>query len=384
MRFSSRTDWTAEANELSKLAGSLRAAGTPFLDLTVSNPTQCGFQYLNPALNDAFRRPENLEYHPDPRGLTEAREAVLHYYKRRGIVLQPEQIFLTANTSEAYSFLFRLLFEPGEILLAPQPSYPLLDYLASLHDLQTVRYPLLAGQNWKMKLEETVPSKAVLAVNYNNPTGSGLHQDELASINKYCLRHGAAFISDEVFLDYPLQESHRKEIISAASNTSCLTFTLSGISKVLGLPQMKLSWIVVTGPESERKEALQRLEIISDTYLSASTPVQNALKIWFQSENVIQKEILERVRGNYDFLAEICAKGPLKLIPVQGGWHVPIQMPGSKSDDVWALDLLKNFKVLTHPGYLFDFEEPNFLVLSLLIPTAVFQEGLQRIIRASH
>ncbi len=385
MKFSSRTDWSTEDNELSRAAALLRQDNIPILDLTVSNPTKCGFQYLKADLLQTLTDSKNLNYDPDPRGLASAREIICRYYERRGIRVTPDRVFITAGTSEAYSFIFKLLFETGDFLLAPQPSYPLLDYLASLHDIGIKRYALSPQKNWEInlaghyELKETDP-KAVLIVNPNNPTGNYLHAPELAELNIFCKNRNTAIISDEVFFDFPLTENRPASAVSCAGNRHSLAFTLSGISKILGLPQMKFSWIVVSGPEELAKEAVKRLEVISDTYLSASTPAQNAAAAWFSNESIIQAEILQRIRNNYLTLQNHFGQGgAVRLFPVQAGWHAPLQLPSRHTDEEWACMLLEKTRALAHPGYLFDFSEGSFLVLSLIIPENQFREGVEKI-----
>lgn len=383
--FSSRTEWSCAENELSRIAASLRRDSVPILDLTVSNPTQCGFEYLQSGLLTALTSGKNLSYTPDPHGLTQAREIIAQYYQARGVHVPLNRIFITAGTSEAYSFLFKLLFEGGDFLLAPGPSYPLLDYLASLHNVPIQRYTLNPAKSWALDLKghyelKAVHPKAVLTVNPNNPTGNYLHTSELAEIHLLAKGRETAIISDEVFFDFPLETKRPQTAVTCAGNHHTLTFTLSGISKVLGLPQMKLSWIIVSGPETLAHEACKRLEIISDTYLSVSTPAQNALANWFQHEKEIQGEILQRIRHNYQSLEKAFAQGgAVRLFPVQGGWHAPLQLPSHRTDEEWACDLLKQHQVLTHPGYLFDFPEGSFLVLSLIAPEKVFHEGLEKL-----
>ncbi len=385
MKFSTRTSWLTAPNELSKLSELLKIEGKEVLDLTVSNPTKCGFRYLNKGLLQALQEPGNLSYEPDAHGLLAAREEICAYYSRRNIRVTPDQIFLTAGTSEAYSFIFRLLFEPGENLLAPKPSYPLLDYLAEINDIKMVRYPLLHQNFWEIELKDYYTEldedpRALLLVNPNNPTGNYVHQNEFAEVNLFCKKRKMALIVDEVFWDYPVKKDPSREVVSFAGNSMVMTFTLNGISKVLGLPQMKLSWIVMSGnDEKEQCEAVERMQIISDTYLSACTPTQRALKTWFASEKEIQGEILERIGNNYKFIEKTFSTGGARPLVTEGGWYALLKMPADKMDEEWARLLLKNKQVMTHPGYLFDFEEGNYLVLSLLASEDVFQEGARRI-----
>ncbi len=383
MPFSKRITHRGTLNTLTLSLHRLREERVPILNLTESNPTRADFLYLKEDLLKYFRNTQALQYEPELHGLLVAREAVCRYYAEKGISLDPHQIFLTASTSEAYAFVFRLLMDRGSALLAPQPSYPLLEFLADFNEVEIRRYPLLFHKKdgWGPHLEDletTSLVKALLLVHPNNPTGNYFH--DATAMERICGIHGAALISDEVFLDYAL-DRHLKPKSFALTNHG-LTFTLSGISKVLGLPQMKLSWIVVTGPEKKRNEAIQKLEIMADIYLSVSTPIQLALPHWFQKKEEIQSEILERVRENLAFLKEMTAKNErMDLYPPEGGWSAVLQLPASRSDEAWALELLEKHHVLTHPGYLFDFEEGSFLVVSLLPPPAIFQEGVKRISR---
>ena len=384
--FPRRTNWPSESNPLSLLVAGYRHEETAFLDLTVSNPTQCGFQYYQDGLLKSLLNPKNLNYEPNPLGLSAAREAITAYYAAQGVKVDPKQIIITASTSEAYSFAFQLLFEPGELLLAPKPSYPLLEDLAALHDIRIERYAMDPNRGWEISLKghyemKEADPKALLLVNPNNPTGNYVHVPELAELNIFCKKRGVAVISDEVFFDYPLDRKP-EPAMHGIPNRHNLALVMNGISKILGLPQMKLSWIIVTGPEPIACEALRRLEIISDTYLSTNTPVQNALPEWFKMQPAIQKEILDRIRNNYRFLKQkLGGGGSVRLFPVEAGWHAPLQLPSINSDEEWAQIILKKDRVLTHPGYLFDFEEGSYLIVSLIVPETVFQEGIEKIIK---
>lgn len=382
--FSRRTSFETEPNPLSRLIEMLRHDGTPICDLTVSNPTQCGFNYLNSDILKPFQDAANLKYDPNPRGLETAREAIAHYYAAKGIKILPSRIFITASTSEAYSFIFRLLFEPGDALLAPQPSYPLLDYLAALNDVRVERYELNPAKQWQINLEghytlKNVEAKGLLIVNPNNPTGNFVHQQELAEINIFCKKRGMVVIADEVFLDYTIDEKAPPPI-SCALNHHNLAFTLSGISKIVGLPQMKLSWFVVSGPDPIAEEAVKRLEVISDTYLSTNTASQLALPKWLAMQPVIQGEILKRIRNNYQTLKQKFSNtGSVRLFPVEAGWHAVLQLSAEQTDEEWACLLLKKDQVLTHPGYLFDCHQGSYLALSLIVPETTFQQGIEKI-----
>jgi len=308
--FSKRTNWAKKPNPLAQKLQELRTTGAEFIDLTQSNPTQCQFGYLNKKLLAPFSNTENLTYDPHPRGLEEARTAICEYYRKRNVQLSPDQIVLTSGTSEAYGFLFRLLTNPGDALLTPIPSYPLLDYLGDLNDITFDHYSLNYKQGWRMDMEKLKSSvhaktKALLLIHPNNPTGHFILDEERDELIQISRRHSLPLISDEVFLDFAF--SSPSETRSFAETKDVLSFTLSGISKVLGLPQMKLSWIVVNGPEDAKQEALSRLEIIADTHLSVATPVQRTLPEWFKVQAPIQEEIRSRVNQNLGRLRD-CVK----------------------------------------------------------------------------
>ena len=370
MKFAKRTDWPADENALAKLSARKKESGVPVIDLTESNPTRCGFAYLNSGLLKSFSAADNLRYEPDPHGLLSAREAVCRYYREKKITVSPEQIFLTAGTSEAYSFLFRLLVDPEKTVLAPSPGYPLFDTLADLNDVRLVHYSL--GE----ELPLAADFRALITVNPNNPTGCFVSPEEKKQIDAFCRDHQAAVIADEVFLDFALEGTAP---VSFAAGGEALTFTLSGISKILGLPQMKLSWIVVSGPETVRRNAISRLEIIADTYLSVNTPSQNALAAWF-GDSRPREEIVARCRSNLRYLKERLNQSDVfRVLPVAGGWYATLEIQNGKTDEELALDLLGKENTLVHPGYFFDFQKENFLVLSLLPPTEVFKKGIERL-----
>ncbi|MBN1687550.1 MAG: pyridoxal phosphate-dependent aminotransferase [Candidatus Omnitrophica bacterium] len=384
--FSSKTGWATSPNELALLLERLKRKGQAILDLSVSNPTQVSFKYLHPTLFEAFGKTKNLVYEPDPHGLKDARRSIQDYYAEKGISLSKDQIFLTANTSEAYSFVFRLLTVPGDTLLAPQPSYPILDYLADLHDLKLLRYPLDEARNWQtdhgfFQNLDWKKIRVLLVVHPNNPSGNYVSENDQRMIEAFSKELSIPVIADEVFFDYTLKEKFQPK--SFAGSENILTFTLSGISKVLGLPQMKLSWIIVSGPEEARKEAIRRLEIISDTYLSVSTPIQHALPDWMEKREAIQHEILTRLGNNLKKLRALSAgQNQVKVYEPEGGWVAVLELPDHRSDEAWALEILQREKVLVHPGYFFDFEKSPYLVLSLLTREDIFEEGVRKLIHS--
>jgi len=379
--FSSRTDWPFSSNPISQQLRLFQEQGTPIIDLTCSNPTQCGFSYPVMAVLQAFQNEQNLSYQPDARGMLRAREAVCRYYAERGVQVSPQNIFLTASTSEAYSLLFRLLVDIGEEVVFPKPSYPLFEFLAGLNDIEWKTYPLAYDGAWKLdrqRFREVLrPScKAVIIVNPNNPTGSCLDQEEVSFIESLCAVEDRAIICDEVFLDYPLDPG--SSIRSLAAGSGCLTFVLGGLSKAVGLPQMKLSWIVVSGPASKVEEANRRMEMICDTYLSVNTPAQNALSFWLRESEGLRQEILGRLRKNYSVLTSLDPCGIARL-RAQGGWYAVLELPPGICEEEFSLSLLKEEKVYTHPGYFFDFESEPFLVVSLLPPENAFRSGIEAI-----
>jgi len=368
MNFSKRTNWADSSNALSQLLSSKRKNKEKILDLTESNPTRCGFNS------------ENIPYDPDPHGLLEAREAVCRYYADKKTRVTPDQIFLTAGTSEAYAFLFRLLADPRDRILAPEPSYPLLDYLAGLNDVLLQKYLLKYDGGWGMDLDSIVGAgKAIVVVNPNNPTGNFVKRHERDELNRMAKTREMAIISDEVFLDFAFDD-RRGPPPTFAGNGDALTFTMSGISKILGLPQMKLSWIVVSGPEDLKRQAIEKLELIADTYLSVSTPSQKALPKWLENREKITGEILKRVRKNRSALREYLRDNKsVRLLDAEGGWYAVLEIDSLKNDEELALDLLKNKNVFVHPGYFFDFPKGNFLVLSLLPEPKIFGKGIKHL-----
>ncbi len=383
--FSSRTNWPLTPNRLSELLCLRRARGLPILDLTESNPTRCGFALDDEEILAPLHNPRALTYEPDPRGLRTAREAVAQYYSERGAQLDPDQIFLTTSTSEAYSFVFRLLANPGDKILAPQPSYPLFDFLGALNDVEVLPYPLVYDDGWQVDLEALASRweprvRAVLVVHPNNPTGSFLQMRELDRMIEICQRNQTAIIADEVFADYGFA-ADAERVVTHAQNSDALTFTLSGLSKICALPQMKLGWIVVTGPPKLRDEAQARLEVIADTYLSTSAPVALATPEWLAHRRGMQAQILERVQANLRKLDELLAPGvPVSRLKVEGGWYAVLRVPSTRSDEDWAAELLTQEGVSLHPGHFYDFPSAGFLVLSLLPARDVFEDALGKVI----
>ena len=380
--FSSRLGWNLAPNPLARLLQEKRAAGAAILDLTESNPTAAGFTYPEAEILGALADPRSLRYEPAPAGIPAAREAVSRYYAGR---VAPDQILLTASTSEAYEFVFKLLADPGDEVLVPRPSYPLFEFLAALESVRAVQYPLLHHGGWAIDLDAlthavTPRTRAIVLVNPNNPTGSFVKRTELAQLVRLCRDHDLALVSDEVFCDYAFEDDPQR-VRTLAGVEEVLTFCLSGLSKIAGLPQMKLGWIAVGGPAGGRREAFERLELIADTYLSAGTPVQWAASALLASRGQVQGQLLARVRENRAFLAgQIGPASPWDLLAAEGGWYAILEAPKIHSEEEWVLSLLEAGGVLAQPGFFFDFEREAFLVLSLLTRPEMFQEGVRRIL----
>ena len=382
--FSARTDWLLTPNRLTRQLEERRRQGLPVLDLTESNPTRCGFAADREIL-ESLQDPRSLIYEPDPRGLLCARQAICEYYASRGVAVRPEQVFLTTSTSEAYTYVFRLLADPGDKVLVPQPSYPLFDFLAGINDLEVVSYPLLYDHEWRIDLDAVRDSwrpgtKAMIVVHPNNPTGSFVQSSELAFLTGCCRKNQGALIADEVFADYAFQSDAQRVNCHAAASEA-LTFTLSGLSKISALPQMKLGWVVASGPEKELKIALERLEVIGDTYLSMSAPIANALPTFLELRKTVQPKIMERLRSNLSWLdraAGSCSK--VARLNTEGGWYAILKVPEVLSDEEWAVEFLTKEGVLVHPGHFYDFPGEGSLVVSLLTDEAAFQEGAGRIL----
>jgi len=365
-KFAARTAWQRDESVLSNTFNSIRAKAD-HLDLTISNPSKVGLPKIDVSMSTAS------EYSPQAFGLKEARKSVSNYYKRRGIDVPFEQILLTSSTSEAYSHLFRLLLNAGESVLMPQPSYPLFDYLSQLADLKAEKYTIAYDGAWHLDTSTLPPSaNAIVMVSPNNPTGSFADSEERKRINEL----QCPIISDEVFADYT--EDYRS--VSWINNSKNLTFSLSGLSKVAGLPQHKLSWIVVSGPPDDVQEALGRLELILDTYLSVASGIQlSAAEILDQVDHW-QDKLKHRIRRNKEQARRLLEDRAITLRHSQGGWYGIFQMPETRSDEEWALLLAEEQHTLVQPGFLYDMAEKSCLVLSLIVDPEIFKTGIQRII----
>lgn len=390
-RFSKRTAWDLGESSFAAAVREARTSGQRLWDLTVSNPTRCGFSYdaemlLRPLMNE-----QALTYDPNPRGLVNAREAVAGYYAEHGVQVGVDDLVLATSTSECYSYLFRLLCDAGDEVLVAQPSYPLFDFLADLDDVRLKPYPLFYDHGWwidESELERAIGprTRAVLVVHPNNPTGHWTGAAEREWLQTVCARHGLALIVDEVFLDYPLRESAAAPGGAARSFAAgehpVLTFVLSGMSKIAGLPQMKAAWIATFGQEPDKAEALGRLEVIADTFLSMNAPVQLALPDWIAGPGKIQRQILERARANLAVLQCIAAETPgkLQVLHVDAGWSAIIALPACVGDRNCAERLLRDAGVIVHPGGFYGMADANRVVVSLIVPAEEFEEGIRRAI----
>jgi alanine-synthesizing transaminase len=379
--FSSRLNWNQPRNALSELLEEKRRQAAPVLDLTESNPTREGFGYPGSEILAALSDERCLRYDPTPRGLESGREAVAGYYRDRGVEVSPASILLTASTSEAYAFLFKLLADPGDEILAPRPSYPLFEFLAGLESVRIIHYPLRYDGVWHIDFEAleaalTNRTRALVVVNPNNPTGSFLKSAELERLEALAAERGLAILSDEVFSDYVFAPDPAR-VPTLAGPRRALAFSMSGLSKIAGLPQLKLGWIVASGPGADA--ALGALELVADTYLSVGTPVQVALPRLLEVSRTVHDQIRGRTAANLARLRQALEGSPATALRVEGGWYAILQVPRTRSEEEWTLALLRDCDVLVQPGFFFDFESEAFLVVSLLCEPQTFAEGIYRL-----
>jgi len=383
--FSRRTNWNLEDNRITRLLREKRRNGTSLTDLTESNPTQCGLELPKARLRDLLHA-DNCRYDPDPRGSLTAREAIAQLYARADVQVTPEQIFLTSGTSEAYSHLFRLLCNPGDSVFSPRPSYPLFEHLAQLADISLLPYDLHYDGEWHIEPDEIAEQvrprlKGMILIHPHNPTGMLIRKASWERMKRVLEKRGSSLIADEVFSAYRFTAGNG-DVGSFAANDSILTFTLNGLSKLAGLPQLKLGWIVVSGPASLRQEAMQRLEVITDAFLSVSTPVQNALPAILDAITELTNPIRNRITANLRSLhSAIPAGGPVTLLSPEGGWNAVLRLPDVWSDEEWCLKLLERENTVVHPGHYFEFGRGSYVVLSLLPDVSEFAEGISRINR---
>ena len=385
--FSRRTDWKLTPNRFTQAQRELAESGREVLDLTVSNPTRVGLAYDAETILKSLSDPAVLDYDPQPRGLRNAREAVAAYYRQQhSLGISPDSIILTTSTSEGYSYIFRLLCNAEDEVLVPKPSYPLFEFLADLQDVKLVPYPLIYDHGWQIDFHSLSKAmnqrtRAVVIVHPNNPTGSFISTAERTALNDFCRANNLALIVDEVFLDYAHDGARRKSFVD---NTDVLTFTLSGLSKISALPQMKLGWIVTSGPEDEVNAAMERLEIIADTYLSVSTPIQVAAGVLLDVRKKLQPLLCDRLRQNLTELdLQLARNKSCCRLEVEAGWYAVVRVPATQSDEDLAIELIRTKSVLVHPGHFYDFPSDGFLIVSLITAPDIFRQGLQRILEES-
>jgi aspartate/methionine/tyrosine aminotransferase len=397
--FARRTEWNLAANRYALALEAARRSGRPLLDLTASNPTTVGLRYERERILRALQHPQALEYEPACKGILAAREAVVAYYAgycaARGTAVTPERLILTVSTSEAYSYCFRLLCDPDDEVLVPSPSYPLFEFLAGIQDVKLVPYELVYDHGWQIEFESlrraiTGRTRAIMVVHPNNPTGHFTRAWELERLNTLCREYELALVADEVFLDYGLGgDALNRDVpdhaapLSFAANDGALTFTLSGLSKICALPQVKVAWIVTSGPAELVQTALDRLDVIADTYLSPNAPVQWAIAELLATRGGIQQQLRQRAQRN---LGELDAQlGTAKMtsrLALDAGWYVVLRTPATRSDEETAIALMEQESVLIHPGHFFDFPGAGYLVASLIAPEDDFREGIGRVLRA--
>ena len=382
--FSRRTDWKLTPNRFTEAQRELEASGKEVLDLTVSNPTRVGLHHdkdiFQPLLNS-----KALDYDPQPKGLVSAREAVADYYREQYTEAQfdSESLLLTTSTSEGYTYVFRLLCNPNDEILVPKPSYPLFEFLADLQDVKLVPYPLIYDHGWQIDFPSlnkivSARTKGVVVVHPNNPTGSYVSEHEKAELNKFCNEHGLALIVDEVFLDYAHDSIPRSTF---AANAEALTFTLSGLSKISALPQMKLAWIAANGPTDQLRAALQRLEVIADTYLSVNAPIQLATPFFLEQRKRVQPFLLERLQVNLAELdRQLAEQKNCTRLNVEGGWYAVLRVPVTQSDEDLAISIMQNCSVVVHPGHFYDFPSDGYLIVSLITEPQNFSGGIRKLL----
>jgi alanine-synthesizing transaminase len=384
--FSSRVESNLTPNRLTEALRARRAEGHRFIDLTLSNPTLAGFQYP-PDLLAPLADARGLRYEVSPTGVLDAREAVARDYLRQGVTVSAERIVLTASTSDAYSLLFKLLADAGDEVLVPRPSYPLFDHLTRLDLVVPRPYDLDLHGSWAIDFPSieralTPRTRVLLLVSPNNPTGSFVSGPELDRLAALCAPRDIAIIADEVFADYELETGASRRAGRAAARRDVLSFALGGLSKSVGLPQVKLGWIAAGGPDRLVAAALERLELVCDTYLAVSTPVQAAAADLLDRGAAVRSQIAARVTTNYRELRLQSASTPAcGVLRSDGGWYAVMHVPSFEPEEDLAVRLLTKEGVLTHPGYFFDFPRESFLVFSLLPPEETFRDGITRVLR---
>jgi alanine-synthesizing transaminase len=381
--FSRRTSWSLEENAWGKALRLAREQGLPLLDLTLSNPTKAGFHYNPDRILAALTQPEALTYNAESLGLPVARQAVGTYYHHRGWQVPSERIAITASTSEAYQALFQLLCDPGDEVLVPAPSYPLFSYLADITNVRLVPYPFHYSYGWHLdqamvRQRITDKTRAIIVVSPNNPTGSYLKRHEFEFLQEMCQQHHLSLLCDEVFSDFPL-ECESSAIKSVVDTNRGLVFALNGLSKIAGLPQMKLGWIVCAGSEKLVAQAMERLGILLDITLSVASPVQYALPRLLELASDFQQKCLARLQSNYQQARLLTKDSSITCLEVEGGWYQPLRFPNLISESEWCAQALAA-GVLVHPGYFYDFHQEPYMVLSLLPTCSTFRDGMQRLV----
>jgi alanine-synthesizing transaminase len=388
--FSARTSWDRTANPLTIAVEGAKASGRALIDLTESNPTRAGIFGTEPLVAE-LGHPRGTAYEPAPFGHPEARRAVSAYYGARNIAVDPDCVVLSASTSEAYSWIMSLVCDPGDSILVPRPSYPLLGWIAASQGVKLTGYPLVREADFRIDLDELAfaideRTKAIVLIHPNNPTGSFVRESEARALAELARRHDVALIVDEVFGDYALEGAPRDAVPSFASPLAApLVFTMSGLSKVLLLPQCKLGWTVLSGFDDKVREALARLELIADTFLSVATPVQLALPALLGHRPAVQQAVTERLRTNLraldEAITELGPTAPVRRLPAPGGWYAVLEVPRLHDEDKWVDLLVREESIIVHPGHFFEFDRDGFLVVSLLPAPEPFREGARRLVR---
>jgi hypothetical protein len=383
--YSERLSWSFLENAYSQAIALKRRDNAPLLDLSLSNPTTAlGSSYPDDAIRQSFGRLESFLYEPVPHGLSVAREAIVEYYRETGIAVDAKNILLTASTSEAYALLFKLFCDPGDEVLAPAPSYPLFEYLSALESVRSAPYSLAYDGSWYLDIKEmarqiTPRTRAIVIVNPNNPTGSFLKPSECEELFALAARHNLPIVSDEVFMDYEIAAGPR--IKTLIGRDDVLSFSLNGLSKSAGMPQMKLGWMVVNGPDADRATAKARIELLLDTYLSVNTPVQRALPGLLRAGRGVRDALRLRIAGNLAILAESLSSTNAHMLHLEGGWSAILRLPATRSEAAWLHYFLFEGNIIAQPGYFFDMPAEPYIVISLIVEPAIFLQGLSEIRR---
>lgn len=384
-RFSERLAWSTPRNSYSLLWQQKREAGERLLDLTTANPTEVFADYPHEEIARAFGAIANFRYEPEAFGTRAARQIIADWYADFGIRANADRLALTASTSEAYAILFKLLCDPGDEILIPCPSYPLFEYLANAEAVKTAPYRLLYDGGWLVdfdSVENAIGSntRAIVVVNPNNPTGSFLKVQEAEKLTVLAEKYGLAIISDEVFMTYPAAGSMRGQVRSLIGRNDVLSFSLNGLSKAAGMPQMKLGWIAANGPQEKVASALGKLELLLDSYLSVATPVQCALLELLRIGSGLQMKIAARVRQNREALG-VLKGSSVEPLASEGGWSAILQVPNIRTEEDWMTKLLSDEGVMVQPGYFYDMAKEAFLVVSLIASPTDFADGIDKLKR---